>query len=608
MRYLAAGLVFVVAIATLVWFTRDRRDTPRFPVPVQGPVGEFVGSSACQTCHPAQHSSWHDSYHRTMTQVANESSVIGDFNSVHLAGKNLDARLFRENGAFKVELHIGQPDQTTVYDVVMTTGSHNRQAYWLAAPGQPHLSALPFMYLRAEQRWIPRHAGYISTAWQQPEPEVAQLKGEYGRWVAVCIQCHTTFGQPSPEGAEHAETAVPRVAELGISCESCHGPGARHAQDATARSIVNPAKLPHDRSAQVCGQCHSVYFHRSEESHRSWLQSGFSFRPGDDLLADPNRFVSRGRAEQMPGRPKHVPDPSTSGSFWPDGMIRVTGREFNGTLDSPCYQRGEMSCLSCHQMHQSGSDPRLRSEWAAGQVKPDMTGDRACTQCHSRFWEDATIAAHTHHAAGSTGSRCYNCHMPNTTYGLLKATRSHQITSPSVTASLVNGRPNACNLCHLDRPLGWTADRLADWYRHPKPQLPRDQVEIAEGVRLLLSGDASQRAIASWHAGWEPARTASGDAWLAPYLGQLLEDPYDAVRFIAHRSLRRQPGFAEFPYDFMSSPDRRAAAREKVLHIWKAPMKSIPGHVLIGPDGRINEAEYQRLLKARDDRPIDISE
>ncbi|GIT38389.1 MAG: hypothetical protein Ct9H300mP7_3100 [Verrucomicrobiota bacterium] len=32
-------------------------------------------------------------------------------------------------------------------------------------------------------------------------------------------------------------------------------------------------------------------------------------------------------------------------------MVRVTGREYNGLLDTACYQNGKMSCLSCHSMH-----------------------------------------------------------------------------------------------------------------------------------------------------------------------------------------------------------------------------------------------------------------
>ena len=48
--------------------------------------------------------------------------------------------------------------------------------------------------------------------------------------------------------------------------------------------------------------------------------------------------------------------------------------------------------------------------------------------------------------------------MTATTYGLVKAIRSHLIDSPTVESSLTTGRPNACNLCHLDRTLDWTAD------------------------------------------------------------------------------------------------------------------------------------------------------
>ena len=50
--------------------------------------------------------------------------------------------------------------------------------------------------------------------------------------------------------------------------------------------------------------------------------------------------------------------------------------------------------------------------------------------------------------------------MPFTTYGLLKTIRSHQISNPSVQATLETGRPNACNLCHLDKTLEWTANAL----------------------------------------------------------------------------------------------------------------------------------------------------
>ena len=44
--------------------------------PRELPTDGYVGSDACRSCHPHNHATWHDSYHRTMTQVATPESVI----------------------------------------------------------------------------------------------------------------------------------------------------------------------------------------------------------------------------------------------------------------------------------------------------------------------------------------------------------------------------------------------------------------------------------------------------------------------------------------------------------------------------------------------------
>ena len=114
-------------------------------------------------------------------------------------------------------------------------------------------------------------------------------------------------------------------------------------------------------------------------------------------------------------------------------------------------------------MHQSPGDQRPRLKWANDQLKLGMYDDQACLQCHSDMSED--ISQHTHHVATSEGSRCYNCHMPHTTYGLLKAIRSHTVSSPSVQHDdLQAGRPNACNLCHSEQTAEWASTQITDWY------------------------------------------------------------------------------------------------------------------------------------------------
>ena len=282
-------------------------------------------------------------------------------------------------------------------------------------------------------------------------------------------------------------------------------------------------------------------------------------------------------------------------------------------MESPCYTRGEMSCLSCHEMHQKRGDPRRRKEWAAGQLKPGMDGNRACVQCHNQFNDTARLAQHTHHAADSSGSTCYNCHMPNTTYGILKATRSHQVNSPTVAQSLRTGRPNACNQCHQDKTLAWTAGHLAQWYKQPKPKLSADEEQVAASVLWALRGDAGQRAAAAWSSGWAGTGIqASGNNWQAPVLAQLLDDPYDAVRFIAHRSLKRLPGFGDFDYDFVGPPGARAAAAQRARNVWEQSQsgakRPFARQTLIDPAGRVVDPDFQRLLKLRDDRPVNIAE
>ncbi|NIM42419.1 MAG: C cytochrome precursor, partial [Hydrogenophaga sp.] len=109
------------------------------------------------------------------------------------------------------------------------------------------------------------------------------------------------------------------------------------------------------------------------------------------------------------------------------------------------------------------------------------------------------------------------------------------------------------------------AEHLEAWYGQPHHELTGDDAEVSAAVRWLLSGHANQRALIAWHMGWGPAQQASGKDWLGAYLGHTLADPYSCVRYIAHRSLRRLPGFADFEFDFVGPPNDRSAARARAV-------------------------------------------
>lgn len=465
--------------------------------PIEVPADSYVSSKSCRACHAHEYATWHASYHRTMTQVAGPDAIAGEFDGVELNRKGHKYRLERRGDEFWIEMDDpdwegdGASPPRVERRVVMTTGSHNLQTCWFETGRGRELGQLPFYYHIGERRWIAEDATYLHAP---PAPDAKFSVAGPGDWEVHCIKCHTTHGRPlfDPAGLTHPDT---RVAEFGISCEACHGPAEEHVRvnrdpkrryqyhlsGAADETIVQPERLPHRKSAQICGQCHSVSL-LDQKRWEQWIVKGFPFRPGDEL--DDTRVILRQDHEHSPVL--------RAGSFWSDGMIRISGREYNGLLRTPCYQRGEMSCLSCHGMHKPADGPRPLKEWADDQLKLGMDGDQACLQCHDSFAAD--LAAHTHHKADSSGSRCYNCHMPYTTYGLLKAIRSHEVDSPTVSASLATGRPNACNQCHLDKTLAWAADHLERWYQTPIPALTDDEASIAASVLWAVRGDAGQRA------------------------------------------------------------------------------------------------------------------
>ena len=603
-------------------------------LPRQGRPDEYVLSVTCAKCHPREHKSWYSTFHRTMTQVAGQGTVLGRFDNVQLESRGRKYWLERRGDSFWVQMadpdgernrraeagqsarssDPGQQPPRVWKRIVMTTGSHHMQAYWFSGGRGRQLVNFPFLYLIDRQQWIPREDAFLRS------PDFGPIAGI---WNDNCIDCHSVGGQPGLN--PRTGTMDTRVAELGIACEACHGPGKEHLRavggelSVSASSsagnpllakkpgflasqnvaIVNPSRCSVQTSSQICGQCHGVTFVKNVAD---WMRNGFRYRPGRDL--EKTRYIPRPALDQKePWIQRLLAEWPTflDEYFWTDGMIRVSGREYNGLIVSSCYLRGEMSCLSCHSMHRSDPEDQLAS---------GMEGNQACLQCHKEY--AAKIPQHTHHPASSQGSQCYNCHMPHTTFGLLKAMRSHQIDSPSVASSIRTGRPNACNLCHLDQTLDWTAGHLSDWYDQPAVDVSEQQREISASLLWLLRGDAGQRALVAWSMGWEPALHASGRRWQAPFLAQLLSDPYSAVRFVAHRSLCRLPGYRNYGYDFIGPPVKRDQARQRVLDIWNRTATGAPDRrgakVLISRTGGLQQITIDQLLHSRDDRRIYLAE
>ncbi len=577
---------------------------------------DYVSSAECKACHLDEYNSWYRTYHRTMTQVALPGNVAGEFKGSTITAAGLKYTVYEENGRYWAELphpeemmyivQGGKPGRIQEVPrvkrpVTMTTGSHYYQTYWVAGSDRYGRlqQTLPLIWLIKDKRWIPRDEAFMMPP--DGEPLTTQ-------WNDHCIKCHSTGGNPNLQTDTRAGWFDTRVAELGIACEACHGPGEQHvlarstATPTEDNHMVNPARLDPVRSSQACGQCHGVFIHG--ENGMKYAKEGVQFRPGKDL--HDYRFYIFHPQEDSPQEEwdnYHRNRQFYRERWWDDGTMLAGGREYNAMAVTGCYKRGEISCVSCHSMHHS--DPN-------DQLKEGMDTSQACTQCHTETQYTKDITKHTQHPAGTEGSNCLNCHMPHTTYALFSAIRNHQIQSPDISRSVKHGTPNACNLCHLDKTLAWAQETMQEWYGHKPLPLTEEQTEISAAVLWMIKGHAAQRVIAAWHAGWEPAQEASGSDWLAPLQARLLEDPYGVVRYVAAKNLKRLPGMNAFEYDYLAS---KAVLREKVFNaiaLWdnqKPEAVSRTGQqVLLDSNNEIMESYVQKLLSERDNRPVTIKE
>ena len=630
-RWLRAGLACgcVAAALGVIGALGQRTPLPESFVPAVRENPEYAGSEACRSCHLRQDRTWRASFHRTMTQPASATSILATWTG--RVGRGMTAFELRRRGdAFFVDMVdveglTREPDKYVHQDapprverrVVQVTGSHHKQIYWYATGRGKELGMLPWLWLIQDRRWVPRNAAFL-------RPVEVTEQYETGRWNSNCVRCHTTGGRPRVDSENKVAPPATDVVEHGIACEACHGPSARHARDmaspvrryqrhlgddAPVAGVAEPESLTPKAANQLCGQCHSPWLFRPSQWPK-YAREGPTYKIGDDLHASRNVLTA--------AMPRESADAKLATSevksifedlFWADGMVRVGGREYAATVESPCYRAGKpgraLTCLSCHTMHPKRRDERPLTEWADDQLKPGMRGDKACTQCHSEAkWP---TEAHTHHAPDTAGSRCMNCHMPHATYTLLKATRNHMVASPNATISAQTGRPNACSLCHLDKPLAWVGAKLHEWYGQPVPTLSDDHERLPSGVVWGLAGNALQRALVAWHMGWLPARAGSGDGWLPAVLLQRLVDPYPAVRYIAERSLRQLPGFATLDYDFIDAEADRGAKAAAAMRAWFAAQHVGADMVL---DGRVtlHKADYSRLLRDRDETRVDLPE
>ncbi len=175
--------------------------------------------------------------------------------------------------------------------------------------------------------------------------------------VKRCFECHTTASVIATSTGENFDE---NPLMLGVTCEACHGPGAKHVASAQAAQVAgisgespgdvfNPAQLRPADSVDFCGACHSTW----------WDTKLSGVKGASTTRSQPYRLE-----------------------------------------ESKCWGKGDarLTCIACHDPHE--------------QLQTDPSAyDRVCSSCHVATAGEKKTASHPGGACPTGTKNCVSCHM-----------------------------------------------------------------------------------------------------------------------------------------------------------------------------------------------------
>ena len=337
-------------------------------------------------------------------QIANDTTVLGDFSDVEFDYFETRTSLFKKDGAFivRTENAIGEQQE---FEVTHTFGVEPLQQYLVEFP-DGRKQSLPFTWdSRPEgkggQHWYHLYADeYVGPG------DPLHWTRQYFTWNTACAECHSTNLRLGYD--IDSDTFNTTFDEISVGCEACHGPGSLHLEQTKAKQFDNAYGLLvdlddrgesswimnieggiaersepnlHKQQPESCGRCHS---------RRGVLIEGYEYgKPLTDThmvsLLDENLYHADGRI---------LDEVYVYGSF----------------VQSKMYAAG-VTCTDCHNPH-------------SGELRAGPNPNDTCAQCHlpSKF-------ATSKHSTVDVGN-CVDCHMPATTYMGVDDRRDHSFRIP----------------------------------------------------------------------------------------------------------------------------------------------------------------------------------
>ncbi|MGH9588367.1 MAG: multiheme c-type cytochrome [Acidobacteriaceae bacterium] len=353
-RKLLLWLAFFALTAPLVHAqlsTEDHLQDPGFwPTRAADSRSEYAGPEACRQCHAqkfedqAKTAMRRNSFHANLSEALHSHpKLIFDVGPYHyIITSDADHSLY-----------------------TVTNGKQTLSSPLLWAFGTPRIGQ-SYLFKRGDGNFYEARVTYFTSLkglgftpsrdlLHPKDVEQAMDRLVPPSEVKKCFSCHTTASVIGNQFDE--QHLIP-----GVTCEACHGPGAKHVADMKALmtgelsagkqdDIFNSAHLLPNDQVDFCGACHGTWW--------------------DVKLS-------------------HVTGPSEARSA-PARL--VTSKCWGKTGDS------RLVCTSCH-------DPHLPLN------TDDASYDHACLQCHNTVIGAALTKEHPGKACPVAKKDCASCHMP----------------------------------------------------------------------------------------------------------------------------------------------------------------------------------------------------
>lgn len=449
----------------------------------------YVGDKSCAECHKGSYDTWRGSHHDLAMQVANDKTVLGNFNNQHITLDGVSYDFTKKENEFWV--HIKEIDGSEKdYKISFTFGVTPLQQYLIDfEKGRKQVLRVTWDSLK--NKWFHQYTG------DKIDPHDWMHWTESSQnWNTMCAECHSTNLKKNynvEDDSFHTTYSV-----INVSCESCHGPGERH---------ISWAKKIHKEG---------------ETDMKTFILKGNNQLSQMNMCAPCHSRRSRIVENAVPNETyenQYIVENLTTNFYFADGQIKEEDYEYGSFLQSKMYHNN-VKCTDCHNPHS---------------LKLKKQGNDLCLQCHKPSYDSP---AHHSHQPNTESSLCVNCHMTGKYYMGNDFRRDHSFRIPRPDQSVVYNTPNACTGCHKDKSNQWAADFIVKKYGKNRQKhfsdfllLSNKAYVSAEERKQLLSfiNDQSFPAIA--RSTVIRNLNASNDDY--SFIIKSLDDPSSIVRFRA---------------------------------------------------------------------------